>query len=389
MAARVQQLDRALPVEEPGGVRCASLAKTFSADTPVLDDIDLTCPPGKITALLGPSGCGKTTLLRCIAGLETPDRGRIILGGRDVTTIRPQHRLVAMVFQDHALYPDKTVARNLDFPLRLGNVSKRERRRRIEEVAALLKIGDLLARHPRQLSGGQRQRVGIGRALIRRPEVLLMDEPFSSLDAELRLSMRAEFLALQRDLPMTTIFVTHDQQEALALADHLVVLNNGRIEQGDDAETVYLRPATTFVASFLGGINLLDTQITATTARLTGSTNALTDKPGLAGGLPVGGVTLGIRPEDLLSTPPDEAHISIEFTPRLSELLGADRLHHGTTSGQRMRVRLPAGHELNGTTRLYVDANRLHWFDHSTGLRLRGPHSHDNLGLAQATKALA
>jgi len=221
-------------------------------DTPAVDALDLTVEDGEFMVLVGPSGSGKTTALRMLAGLEEVDAGAISIGGRDVTDLPPKARDVAMVFQNYALYPYLTVAANIGFPLKIARVKKAERERRIDEVAALLGLTDYLQRKPGQLSGGQRQRVAMGRAIIRQPSVFLMDEPLSNLDAKLRVQMRADIAALQSRLGVTTVYVTHDQAEALTLGDRVAVLSNGQLQQCDAPRVLYERPANTFVAGFIG-----------------------------------------------------------------------------------------------------------------------------------------
>ncbi len=232
-------------------VKLVNLYKKFDRVVAV-DGVTLEIPDGDFVVLLGPSGCGKTTTLRCIAGLETPDEGEIWIGDSIVNDLPPKDRDVAMVFQNYALYPHMKVYDNLAFPLKMRKVEKGEIDRRVKEVADLLGISHLLDRKPRQLSGGEQQRVALGRAIIRRPRVFLMDEPLSNLDAKLRLFMRAELKRLQRELKTTTVYVTHDQAEAMAMADKIAVMNKGKVQQYDDPNTIYSRPANAFVATFIG-----------------------------------------------------------------------------------------------------------------------------------------
>ena len=221
-------------------------------DNHVVRDINLEADDGEFVILLGPSGCGKTTMLRLIAGLEQCDTGQIVIGGRDVTALPPKFRDLAMVFQSYALYPHKTVADNIAFPLALRRVPADERRRAAHDAAAQVKIADLLDRYPRQLSGGQRQRVALARAIVRRPAAFLMDEPLSNLDARLRSHMRAELKNIQKRLGVTTVYVTHDQIEAMTLGDRVVVLNEGEISQSAPPAEIYGNPRTLFVADFVG-----------------------------------------------------------------------------------------------------------------------------------------
>jgi multiple sugar transport system ATP-binding protein len=221
-------------------------------DSPAVDSLDLEIGDGEFVVLVGPSGSGKTTALRMLAGLEEVDAGAIFIGERDVTDVTPKDRDVAMVFQNYALYPYLTVAANIAFPLRIARVPKAEREKRVQEVATMLGLADYLERKPGQLSGGQRQRVAMGRAIIREPSVFLMDEPLSNLDAKLRVQMRADIAALQVRLGTTTVYVTHDQSEAMTLGHRVAVLRDARLQQFDTPRTLYARPANTFVAEFIG-----------------------------------------------------------------------------------------------------------------------------------------
>jgi multiple sugar transport system ATP-binding protein len=232
-------------------VRIEAVTKRFG-DVVAVDEASLVFEDGQLTVLVGPSGCGKTTLLRMIAGLEEVTEGAIYLRGQQINDVPPWQRNTAMVFQSYALYPHKTVYENMAFPLRARKVNKDERKRLIEQVAVSLDIAELLQRKPRELSGGQMQRVALGRAIVRKPEVFLMDEPLSNLDAKLRVDMRAELKRLQKDLGVTTIYVTHDQAEAMTLGDRLVVMRHGQIQQVGPPEEVYLYPSNVFVAEFIG-----------------------------------------------------------------------------------------------------------------------------------------
>ncbi len=232
-------------------VRVLGLRKKFDK-TIAVDGVSFDVKDGEFVILLGPSGCGKTTTLRCVAGLEIPDDGEIYIGNKLVNDLPPKDRDVAMVFQSYALYPHMSVYDNLAFPLRMRKYPKQEIEKRVKEVARLLRIENLLDRKPRQLSGGEQQRVALGRALVRNPQVWLMDEPLSNLDAKLRVYMRAELKKLQKDLGITTIYVTHDQAEAMAMGDRIAVMDKGKILQYDEPHVVYERPSNIFVAGFLG-----------------------------------------------------------------------------------------------------------------------------------------
>lgn len=306
-------------------VDIAGLGKRFG-DTTALFPSDLRIADGEFVVLVGPSGCGKSTLLRMIAGLETASEGRILIGGRDVTDVPPAERGVAMVFQSYALYPHLTVAGNIAFPLKVAGLPKQEIAERVAEAAAMLDLTDLLDRRPRALSGGQRQRVSIARAIVRRPRVLLLDEPLSNLDTSLRARMRHEFARLHQQLGATMIYVTHDQLEAMTLANRIVVMSAGRIEQVGAPIDVYRRPASIAVAAAIGspGMNLLPAMLAAVTptgatlrlpdgALVTTAAQASVDDVGAA-------VTLGVRPEHLV--PDDDGPFAgaVELFERLGPL---------------------------------------------------------------------
>jgi putative spermidine/putrescine transport system ATP-binding protein len=237
-----------------------NLSKTFGTNT-VLHQFDMQIERGEFITFLGPSGCGKTTVLRMIAGFETPTRGSIKLGGRDVTYVRTRQRKVGMVFQSYALFPNMTVADNIGFGLKVLRRPQAEIKARVEEMLALIKLPKLADRYPWQLSGGQQQRVALARALASKPQVLLLDEPLSALDAKIRVSLREDIRSLQRELGITSIFVTHDQEEALSISDRIVVMNEGRVEQIGTPSEIYNFPRTRFVASFVGTLNLLSGQV--------------------------------------------------------------------------------------------------------------------------------
>jgi len=292
-------------------VELAGLTKRYG-DNAVVDDLSLTLPDGSLTVLVGPSGCGKSTTLRIVAGLETADAGTVSIGGRDVTRENPRQRDVAMVFQNYALYPHLSVAGNIAFPLRNNGVGKAEAATRAGEAAERVGITALLDRKPRQLSGGQQQRVAIARALVRTPAVFLFDEPLSNLDAKLRVELRTEIRRLQQDSGITALYVTHDQEEAMTIADQLVVLDAGTIAQVGTPEELYRRPANTFVAGFIGSpsVNLIGGTLRGGQFEGDGTRFAV---PG-----DHGAVTLGVRPEDVLVTPSAHGDGSIEIV----ELLG-------------------------------------------------------------------
>ncbi|HET6171294.1 MAG TPA: ABC transporter ATP-binding protein [Gaiellales bacterium] len=273
------------------------IEKRFDAQSLALRSLDLDVPDGAFLVLLGPSGCGKTTALRVLAGLEIPTAGTVHIGGRDVTRIQPRDRDVAMVFQSYALYPHMTVAENIGYPLRIRGLSKADQRAGVQRVAESLEISHLLDRRPRHLSGGQRQRVALARAIVREPSVFLMDEPLSNLDAKLRTSMRGEIKRLQKRLGTTTLYVTHDQAEAMTMADLVAVMRDGELQQLAPPDELYDRPANRFVAAFVGNppMNVLEGSATGD-----GRSFLIGDQALALGGLNAADATaLGVRPEDL------------------------------------------------------------------------------------------
>ena len=314
-----------------------NVTKEFHGGTRALDDLSLEIPDGEFLILVGPSGCGKTTALRLIAGLEKATSGTIAIGDRTVNGVSPRDRDIAMVFQNYALYPHMTVYRNLGFGLRERRTPKREVDRRVREISTVLGLDELLKRRPAQLSGGQRQRVAMGRALVREPKAFLLDEPLSNLDAKLRVQMRAELKRLHAKLGITTIYVTHDQIEAMTLADRIVVMSAGQALQIGTPQEVFSRPANLFVAGFIGSpaMNLLrgrasargsaDTEITAGDLRFA--------RPGV----PDGDVIVGIRPECLAPAPAETAGAALDLEVDLVEPLGEQALVHGTVAGTAVR----------------------------------------------------
>jgi multiple sugar transport system ATP-binding protein len=278
------------------------VSKRFGSQE-VVRALDLEVRDGELIVLVGPSGCGKSTVLRMIAGLEEVSGGTILLGGRDITHLQPKERDVAMVFQSYALYPHMTVRQNLEFGLKVRGVARAEREQMVAGTASMLEIGELLERRPRQLSGGQRQRVAVGRAIVRQPAVFLFDEPLSNLDARLRTQTRVEIARLQRQLGTTSIYVTHDQVEAMTLGHRIAVLKDGRLEQVGTPSDLYQRPATTFVATFIGSpsMTLLPARVIGGGLGLDAGVLTLPAVPGLAGHRLADGsqVIAGIRPESV------------------------------------------------------------------------------------------
>ncbi|RWR11306.1 sn-glycerol-3-phosphate import ATP-binding protein UgpC [Paenirhodobacter populi] len=325
--------------------------------------IDLTIADGEFIVLVGPSGCGKSTLLRMVAGLEDITEGEIRIAGRRVNDLEPADRDIAMVFQNYALYPHMTVRENMAYGLKNRKTPRDVIEARVAEAARMLELGPYLDRKPRALSGGQRQRVAMGRAIVRQPAAFLFDEPLSNLDAKLRVSMRGEIRRLQKRLGTTSIYVTHDQLEAMTLADRLVVLNGGRIEQVGTPLDIYHHPASTFVASFIGSpaMNLIDAEVTGN--RVVIGDQAITLAAPVQG---IGGpAVLGIRAEDLHPAPS-----GLLFRVDLVEELGAQRLVHGHVSGQGLTLALSPAHPLSETMTIAPAGPALHFFDVGTGWRI-------------------
>jgi sn-glycerol 3-phosphate transport system ATP-binding protein len=318
------------------------LRKSFGRSE-ILHGVDLDIRDGEFVVVLGPSGCGKSTLLRLIAGLEEASGGEIAIGGRVVNRLEPRQRGCAMVFQNYALYPHMTVAENIGYALKVAGVARRERAERVARVARALELEELLQRKPAALSGGQRQRVAMGRAMIREPSVFLFDEPLSNLDAKLRVQMRLEIRRLHQRLGATSIFVTHDQIEAMTLADRLVVMNQGRIEQMGAPAEVYRRPVSRYVAGFIGSpaMNFFAARVAAPDRIALGGEGGIVGAP--ANGLPAGSpVTLGIRPEDIQLTAAAGADAH-PFAVDMVEELGAGRLLYGRLVGTECVVAIPTG----------------------------------------------
>jgi multiple sugar transport system ATP-binding protein len=329
--------------------------KKFYGDVCAVSGIDLYVKDGEFLVLLGPSGCGKSTLLRMIAGLETASQGDLLIGGKLVNDLPPRARQIAMVFQSYALYPHMTVFKNIAFPLKAQGTDKSEILKKVQWAAGLFGIGDLLQRKPRELSGGERQRVALARALVREPAVFLLDEPLSNLDAQLRASAREELQQFQRRIGTTTIYVTHDQVEAMGLGDRIAVLKAGLVRQIGTPQEIYDQPADTFVASFVGSPPM----------------NLLQHKDYI----------LGFRPEHFLPKgTQDGAATVVSFPFRITRLeyLGADRLLYGALGGafsdQKVIARMPstvvAKIEPNRTYDFTVDADEMRFFDTTTELRI-------------------
>jgi sn-glycerol 3-phosphate transport system ATP-binding protein len=335
-------------------ITLSHILKTYGAGdkaNTVIHDLSAEIAHGEFVVIVGPSGCGKSTLLRMVAGLEDISGGTISIGERVVNDLEPAERDIAMVFQNYALYPHMSVFDNMAYGLKIAKVPVAEIKVRVDKAAAILELSQLLQRKPRELSGGQRQRVAMGRAIVRQPQVFLFDEPLSNLDAKLRAQTRLEIQKLHRELGITSLFVTHDQVEAMTLAQRMIVMNGGHMEQFGTPEEVYNRPASTFVASFIGSPPM----------------NLLQHAPGT----PAGQI-LGIRPEHLDLTPVPE-NGGWTLTVDTVELLGAERLVHARLGQETLTLRLdesvPApqpGSTFHATPR----ADRLHWFDRASQKRI-------------------
>lgn len=347
-------------------VKFNSVTKSYG-DTRVVSDLSLELPDGSMTVLVGPSGCGKSTSLRMLAGLEDVTSGTICIGDRDVTHLEPKDRNVAMVFQNYALYPHLDVRENIAFPLRATRTPKPEALRQADAVGETLGLGHLMRRKPKDLSGGQQQRVAIGRAIIRKPSVFLFDEPLSNLDAKLRVETRTELLQIQRQLGITSLYVTHDQEEAMTLSDRMVVMRDGEIAQEGTPQEVYGQPRSTFVATFVGSpkMNLVDGVVHGATfsAPAEGMQFRVSDAP-------QGPITLGIRPDDLGLEPDPQGSTTVG----LVELLGPRAIVALEARDTRLTSVVDAGQlsELSRgvTVSLLVREGAAHFFDLDSGERV-------------------
>ena len=350
-------------------IEIADLGKTFGT-TRVLRNLDLTIEGGAFVVILGASGCGKSTLLRCIAGLESTDHGTIRIDGCDVAGLEPRDRGCAMVFQNYALYPHMSVENNIGYALRVARVPRSARRERVRAAARLVELEDLLGRKPAQLSGGQRQRVAMARAVVREPAVFLFDEPLSNLDAKLRVQMRQELRAIHDRIGATSILVTHDQVEGLTLADRLVVLNEGRIEQSGPPAEVYDRPASTYVARFLGapGMNLVPVVARRGEVELPDGTHLALDMAGPEEG---DDLVLGIRPEEVRFADGAAPGVPVSATLESREELGGMRLYHMRLSGLPFAVMSPRRHDAGpgSAIGLHLPVAALHVFAAADGKR--------------------
>ena len=387
-------------------VTLSELTKVYSNGFEAVTDLSLTLDDGEFLVLVGPSGCGKSTALRMIAGLEKITSGDLYVGDRLLNDVAPKDRDIAMVFQNYALYPQMTVAENIGFPLKLRKVSKAERNEQVRQAARVLELTDYLDRKPAQLSGGQRQRVAMGRAIVRRPELFLMDEPLSNLDAKLRVQMRADIAGIQREFGVTTFYVTHDQVEAMTMGDRVAVIKDGVLQQVDSPEDLYAHPANAFVAAFIGSpsMNLYeatlrrgddpsgDCQIDLGDQRLAVPADVVAARPALAGYLNQP-IVLGFRPEHLedaavATEHPDNQRLDAVVDVR--EALGAETLVHFNLNAQGVESGDPdALDEMRDTgrctarfaaetrarvgdrIRVNVDVRNLHFFDRQSHLAIK------------------
>jgi multiple sugar transport system ATP-binding protein len=352
-------------------VLAKNIVKQFK-NVSALDHVTIEFEEGKLTVLVGPSGCGKTTLLRIVAGLEDPTAGDVYIGDRRINDVPPWQRNIAMVFQNYALYPHMSVFDNMAYPLRAHGLPRREIKVQVETTARSLGIGELLRRKPRELSGGQMQRVAVGRAIVRRPEVFLMDEPLSNLDAKLRVDMRTDLRRLQKDLGVTTIYVTHDQAEAMTMADTLIVLRDGHILQAGTPDELYHRPNSIFVAGFIGSpsMNLVDCRYEPQSARLVAPAFSYPALGRLraAANTPAGStLVLGIRPEDI-AVSVDSRPEAVRAMVYMSEPLGRENLL--TLKAGETMFKVLASPDIRVTLDepvwLTFNAERVHLFDKGT-----------------------
>jgi multiple sugar transport system ATP-binding protein len=369
-----------------GKLSISNLTKVYETDEMeeivAVDDLNLEIDDGEFVVFVGPSGCGKTTTLRCIAGLETPESAVIELDGADITGDDPADRDMAMVFQNFALYPHMTVRENISFGLRLaGNLSEEEIDERVQAATETLEITDLLPKRPDQLSGGQKQRVALGRAIVREPEVFLFDEPLSNLDAKLRTTMRTELQQLQNDLGVTSIYVTHDQAEAMTMSDRIVILNGGKLQQVGTPEEVYNDPANRFVAGFIGdpSMNFIDTELdlTGSEPRLVLGDNYYVVSDGIADLLEgIGSVTAGVRPESVRMVKPTESvpqTKTITAEIKVVEPLGDENLIYYDVGDSEFVSKVSPRNKpsIGQRIRLTFDEPDLYLFD-ETGKTLKG-----------------
>ena len=354
------------------GLKLQAVTKSWDGKTQVIKPLTLDVADGEFIVMVGPSGCGKSTLLRMVAGLERVSGGDIWIDNKRVTEMEPKDRGIAMVFQNYALYPHMSVEENMAWGLKIRGMGKEHIAERVNEAARILELGELLKRRPRELSGGQRQRVAMGRAIVRDPAVFLFDEPLSNLDAKLRVQMRLELQHLHRRLKTTSLYVTHDQVEAMTLAQRVMVMNKGIAEQIGTPVEVYEKPASRFVASFIGSpaMNLLEGRISSTGTHFELESGMALPINWYYRGYAGRKMTLGIRPEHIGLT--SQAEGGVPLVMDTLEMLGADNLAHGRWGEQKMVVRLAHQErpKAGSTLWLHLPENHLHLFDGETGQRV-------------------
>jgi multiple sugar transport system ATP-binding protein len=390
-------------------VALEQITKVYPNGYQAIHGLDLEVADGEFMVLVGPSGCGKTTALRMVAGLEEVTGGEIVIGDRVVNDVEPKDRDIAMVFQNYALYPNMTVRDNIGFALRLRRMDKAERNKRVTEAAELLGLTDWIDRKPAQLSGGQRQRVAMGRAIVREPSVFLMDEPLSNLDAKLRVQMRAEVARIQRRLGVATLYVTHDQVEAMTMGDKVAVLSAGNLQQVGSPQEVYDRPRNLFVAGFMGSppMNLFEASVAEGARELRVGSQAIPLPDSVRAEVPdlarFAGqdVVLGVRPEDLGTLGAGEGRLALSGTVELVEALGSEKLVHFTTDAQAVEVKGTKDEDAEGLSQGAIrragagvaridarsvvrDGDQVHFSIEPDRLRFFDPESGDAIGSASA-----
>jgi multiple sugar transport system ATP-binding protein len=364
------------------GLTLKNVYKYYNKNTIAVSDFNLEIKDGEFLVLVGPSGCGKSTTLRMVAGLEEVTKGYIYIGDKDVTHIEPKERDIAMVFQDYALYPHMSIFENMAFGLKLRKYPKDEIKQRVENAAEILGITHLLQRQPRQLSGGQRQRVALGRAIVRKPQVFLMDEPLSNLDAKLRVQMRAELVKLQRKLATTTIYVTHDQTEAMTMGDRIVVMKDGFVQQVGTPEEIYHKPSNLFVADFIGSpsMNFIEGKLVVEDNKVNFKAEGFNiDVSNLININEVieKEVILGFRPENATMENPGNTKWStpVNASVELVEDLGAEKVLFMKASNQEFRVKifdLNYDVKVGQSKQVYLNLNKIHIFSKSDGNKIYG-----------------
>jgi multiple sugar transport system ATP-binding protein len=377
----LERPEQARAVVPMASVTLKAVAKAYNHDQPVITGIDLEIQDHEFMVLVGPSGCGKSTLLRMVAGLEEITSGTISIGDQVVNDVPPKDRDIAMVFQSYALYPHMSVRENLEFGLRIRETPRPEIDRLVEEAARLLGLDDLLGRKPKELSGGQRQRVALGRAIVRKPAVFLYDEPLSNLDARLRVQMRAEIKKLQQRLQVTSIYVTHDQVEAMTMGNRIAILNDGVLQQVGTPLEVYERPRNLFVANFIGTppMNFLKCVVAVSGAQVTLAAKSFELRAPASAAQALAGragqtIVVGVRPEHVLAEGRQTrgATSPVELTADLVETLGDEVVVHASVGGDQLSFKMDPHQppESGAKVKALIELDRLHLFDEQTGLRI-------------------